>query len=861
MDGIIALDEAISYGKKNFLPKVSGAAIRAEMLPGQLRNIWSYNGNSNIQDNLWTDGGFQYAVWVNAARSPIIGKRALPDGDWQTFDMSTVSGNPLAAPVAEDGHNYIAVAVDSAGYIHVAGNTHNQALRYMKSNSPRDITSWTAQPYMVSPGGAAVQEDAFAYPTFVMRGDGKLLFTYRYGNSGAGDQYLNVHDPVTGTWSRLAYLFGGIVSSESAYLNRVGVSPVDGSIHIFMTWRGSGDANTNTDICHVVSYDGGATWKNIQTGATLTLPITHATVPKAFTVPINSGLLNQNGADVDTLGRPHAVFMMYDAEYGTPTNLRHVWWDGAWHNDKVTNLTYSLPTRLSIVNGQISRPTLLCTKGGRTLICYRSQFDGKRGTLRLIDVTPSGTPGAATSLGEFPIFSGDLYAYEPTFDSHALRTRDELSMLITPVMAPDRTDWVDDTLWAAQWGAVLTVDLAQLDGLVVGAARRPAITPLTSASIGTALSVTSSTRAAITGAPLVPLDQGSSNRVCLARVTVRGALSATGTGKVALSVVDGAGTTTSLFEIPFTSTSPVLNTTVWVPVDRSFLGPDVVLTLSGEVSTGTMTISAATIEVGTIMSMSGVPLRAQDSFVPTPIPAVFKNLSTAKLHAIWDVNLMRLPNAAKVSRLPEATGRRALDQKWVPYLSSVRPTLVHNNINGQKVLDFAGASSMRTDWCIEEFGPTFEVIAVVRAQTSAVDQAAVAFDAGGSLANGRIFQLGYASGGNARAIGFSTTASATIDTQPTDLAMHIVEMRRTATAVRVTVDGVSDGETASSGTAATFNPANVIAITLGSTQSASSPGYFTGKIAFVAIVKGLLTDTERAAIRAELATRYALTVS
>jgi hypothetical protein len=38
-------------------------------------------------------------------RHPIIGHRVLPHGDWTTFDLSTVSGNPLGFPTVDDGHN------------------------------------------------------------------------------------------------------------------------------------------------------------------------------------------------------------------------------------------------------------------------------------------------------------------------------------------------------------------------------------------------------------------------------------------------------------------------------------------------------------------------------------------------------------------------------------------------------------------------------------------------------------------------------------------------------------------------------------------------------------------------------------
>jgi hypothetical protein len=79
---------------------------------------------------------------------------------------------------------YYVIAVDAQGYIHVAGNTDDAPLRYIRSTAPDDITTWTA------PGMVGDREDSVGYPRFVTVGY-ELLFDYRDGSDADGDWVLN----------------------------------------------------------------------------------------------------------------------------------------------------------------------------------------------------------------------------------------------------------------------------------------------------------------------------------------------------------------------------------------------------------------------------------------------------------------------------------------------------------------------------------------------------------------------------------------------------------------------------------------------------------------------------------------------
>ena len=378
------------------------------------------NSGAFVQDNLWTEGEIQYAVWVRPSGTAVVGKRRLPDGPWSTFDLSRIEGNPLALPTADDAHNVYAVAVDQAGYIHLAGNMHTNPLRYVRSERPEDITSWVIGRMTGS------EESSMTYPVFVRRGDGTLLFLYRDGTSGDGDVYLNAWQASERRWRRVSRLLDGRASGENPYLHHVAVDG-RGRIHVMYEWRAAADRVTTSDLSYARSSDGGRTWERSD-GTPLKPPITHARSELALdTEASGSGLLNQGGLEADRLGRPHAAVLV-DGE------LRHVWHDGrSWSDERVP-----LPATA------ITRPSLLTSDAGEVFVLASLRSISGSAIVWLLEVTPGREDRRQIPLRELPVDDWEL-----NFDTRALYEDNHLRLLL-PVRGKGEP------------GEVLDFDLARL---------------------------------------------------------------------------------------------------------------------------------------------------------------------------------------------------------------------------------------------------------------------------------------------------------------------------------------------------------------------------------------------------------------
>jgi BNR repeat-containing family member len=281
------------------------------LLPASANNVSNCNSLPFTQDALATQGERQYAIWVSGPeRAPLIAARVLPDGEWsQPVDLQKQPGSPFEVPTKLDPHHSYALGVDALGRVHVAGNLHNEPLRYMRSELG-DLTRWSAEPMI------GEEEASVTYPAFVSLSDGTLLFVFRDGRAGFGDVYLN-RLPPHGGWERLGMLIEGRATDESPYLNHIAVS-VAGDLHVSGCFRERGGrAASNRDIWHALSVDGGRSCRSAA-GEPLELPLGHDSVPIAVPTPSSgSGLVNQTGMDVDPTGNPHIAFFRYDGS-GAP---------------------------------------------------------------------------------------------------------------------------------------------------------------------------------------------------------------------------------------------------------------------------------------------------------------------------------------------------------------------------------------------------------------------------------------------------------------------------------------------------------------------------------------------------------------
>jgi hypothetical protein len=364
------------------------------------------NGRVFIQDNLWTAGQREYAVWVDHDGTPYAGWHRVGGAEWHTKDLSEIEGNPLAAPTAEDNHNIYVVGVDADGGVHVVGNMLVDPLRYVR-NRDGDLANW-------STAKAPATAETVTYPAFAALPGGTLLFFRRERGAvpWAGKVVLDRLSAKTDSWQSFGAILDGAPSEESAYLHHVAIDPASGMIHILFEWRSGEGPSTNSDVGYARSADGGRTWETSE-GAPIPKPITHANAETVIdTVPEGSGLLNQGGMTVDSFGQPHGIVTFM--RRGGEEVFEHVWLEGAiWHREVLDDLDLD------------GRPQLAGTSDGRVWL-----LGVRENEVVAIDITPNRERLADQEIAQVPL------GWEVAYDSQALVTSGAVRMLIPRGNAP-----------------------------------------------------------------------------------------------------------------------------------------------------------------------------------------------------------------------------------------------------------------------------------------------------------------------------------------------------------------------------------------------------------------------------------------
>lgn len=277
------------------------AAAPAEAAPKvkvlDIAPVWS---GHPVGFALLTVGPRQYAAFFDADRQMTVAARSLNERCWQLVRLPSVLG--------WDSHNYVTMAVDRQGHLHVSGNMHGVPLVYFRTERPGDIASFRQEPAMVGRN-----EKRCTYPQFLLGASGELIFTYRDGGSGNGDQYFNVYDPGTRHWRRLidSPLFSG-----EGKMNAYFVGPrqdSSGVFHVCWVWRDTPDCATNHDLCYARSKDL-VHWETSD-GRALALPITLAKAEVVDPVPPGGGMINGNTLiGFDAQDRPVLSYHKFDAD-------------------------------------------------------------------------------------------------------------------------------------------------------------------------------------------------------------------------------------------------------------------------------------------------------------------------------------------------------------------------------------------------------------------------------------------------------------------------------------------------------------------------------------------------------------------
>jgi len=286
-----------------------------------ITDVWS---GHPVSFALLTRGDQQFAAFYDAERKMTLAQRTLGSPTWKLARLPQTT--------AWDSHNYVTMASDSDGFLHVSGNMHAVPLVYFRSTRAGAIDGFQA----LSMVGR--NEQSCTYPVFFGGPAGELVFDYREGVSGNGNHIFNVYDTARRTWSRLVDTT--ILDGQGTY-NPYPVGPVlgpDGWYHMVWTWRDTPDASSNHDLSYAKSRDL-VHWQSA-TGRAIPLPITLATSDVVDDVRAGGGLINNNtkiGFDADN--RPIVAYHKYDAAGATQLYDARVE-NGRWVSHRTSSWTY-----------------------------------------------------------------------------------------------------------------------------------------------------------------------------------------------------------------------------------------------------------------------------------------------------------------------------------------------------------------------------------------------------------------------------------------------------------------------------------------------------------------------------------------
>ncbi|MCJ2182871.1 BNR repeat-containing protein, partial [Novosphingobium sp. 1949] len=257
-------------------PDGSAAPVPAYHLSA-VDQVWS---SHKVDFAMASDQHRIFIAYYDANRQLTVASRSRGGKDWVYDKLDSWTG--------WDSHNYIAMALDSQGQVHVIANMHGDPLVYYRTQDPGDVRTLHRVPVLVD----RAVEQHMTYPVFLKNASGELIFKYRDGISGNGNEIYDGYDAATQRWAHLQSqpLVDG-QGKRSAYFMGPTRGP-DGYFHLAWVWRDTPAAETNHDLSYARSRDL-VHWERSD-GTALTLPITLSTAEIVDPVPVRGGMINNN---------------------------------------------------------------------------------------------------------------------------------------------------------------------------------------------------------------------------------------------------------------------------------------------------------------------------------------------------------------------------------------------------------------------------------------------------------------------------------------------------------------------------------------------------------------------------------------
>jgi hypothetical protein len=202
---------------------------------------------------LLTHGKRQYIAYYNANRNMVVGQRNLSDNNFDLHIMPATTreeAGGTSTVLGWDSHNSVTLGIDKEGFIHLSGNMHVHPLTYFRSTKPHDISTLVQHFEMVGEN-----EKRCTYPHFMLTKEDEILFHYRDGGSGNGNEIYNIYNCETKKWSRL---LDSPLTDGQGLMNAYQTQPTvmkDGWYHMYWVWRDTPDCSTNHDLSYMKSPD------------------------------------------------------------------------------------------------------------------------------------------------------------------------------------------------------------------------------------------------------------------------------------------------------------------------------------------------------------------------------------------------------------------------------------------------------------------------------------------------------------------------------------------------------------------------------------------------------------------------------